>query len=187
MNNSLDVLKKISAHQVQGVMLHRDMMVYYDFLGLHCFKKMHKLQLFQELCCNNKINRYAINHLNRIIILDNVNPIFHIPSNWGNVDRMDVTNNNRQTYLKSGMEQWYKWECSTKELYSNAYKELCDTGDYVTAKKVMDMICDSDMEIKNIEHWIIKLEKIEYDIPMSLSFEDEINKKYDKKMAECCF
>ncbi len=182
MIDSIDILKEIAQHQLEGLMLHSDMMNCYDFLGLRAFKRIHEYHMFKEMMERDSICRYAINHLNKIIINDNhVDAKFYVPQSWASVDRLSVTNTNRQSYLKQFMETWHDWEKCTKKFYSKKYKELCDNEDPATAKKVMMLLSDADMELKSVERWVIKLNEIDYDMKVIVIFEDEIHDKYAEK------
>lgn len=181
---SPEILKEISSHQIIGIMLHHDMMVCYDFLGLRCFKRMHEYHMFKEMAENDGVNRYCINHLNKIIIDDNLVPYFEIPKSWVNENRMSINNSNKKSYIQSMFKKWHEWEKNTKELYSKKYIELLDLEEPATAKKVMCLVEEVDKELKCLERWILKLEAIEYDLKIISSFEEKVHDEYKKKTKE---
>lgn len=182
--SSYEILKQISSHQLTGVMTHHDMMLSYDFLGLRCFKRMHEYHMFSEMAEHDGINRYSINHLNKIIINDNLISYFDIPKGWESENRLNVNNSNRKSYLQNMMNKWHDWEIDTKKFYSLKYMELCAEGDLATAKKVMHLLKDVDKELKCLERWLIKLDEIEYDLKIIATFDKEVHDEYKDKTKE---
>lgn len=176
-----DVLSKIEQHQISGVMLHKNMMTAYDFLGLRSFKRLHEYRMFCELEEADRTMRYAINHYNRILPDGHPTAPFVVPADWVNVDRMSITNENRRKYLKIMMEKWVAWERNTKDAMQKLYKELLDAGEIATAKKVLRLVCDSDHELKNAERLYIKLVENEFDLKCVSVFEKEMHDHYKKK------
>ncbi|MEG0282945.1 MAG: hypothetical protein RR662_07200 [Clostridia bacterium] len=179
--NDIEIFKKINNQQISGIMFHNQMIKYYDFLGFRCFKRMHEYYYFKENASNDTINRYVINHLNKIIINADINYYFKIPENWENVNRLSVQNENRKSYLKQGIEKMHEFEIKSKEVYQNAYKELCNLGEVASAKKVMQLVEYVDMELKEVERLYLKLQKIDFDLKVIETFDNEMHDCYKEK------
>lgn len=185
--NDIDIFKKINDNQIQGIMLHRNMMIYYDFLGIRFMKRCHEFHYLSETTSNDTINRYVNNHLNRIMIIKNVSSPFDIPENWENVDRMKVTNDSRKQYFKQAIDKWHDWEIETKKLYQECYKELCNISEIASAKKVIQLISCVDDELKFLERKIILFTELEWDLKSIMMFDNELHDKYAKKTKEIGF
>lgn len=178
---AIDVLRNIHTHQIEGVMVHKNMMTAYDFLALRGFKRMHEYQMFSELAEADGIMRYAINHHNRVIPEGHPTAVFTVPAEWEKVDRMTVNNEHRKKYLKQMIEKWVEWERKTKVLYQQSYKQLCDMGEVATARKVGCLIEAVDCELKKAERLHIKLVELDFDIKSLVLFEDEMHDHYAEK------
>lgn len=178
---AVDIFKKISMHQISGVMLHKNMMRYYDFLGLHCMKRAHEYHMFKELAENDGIERYTINHLNHVIIDGHIPPPFIVPESWENVDRLTVKNDSRRKYLMEGMTKWHEWEKTTKAAYQAFYKELCEMGEVAAARKVLKLVKGVDKELKDVERLYIKMNEVEWDLKSIIGFADKMHDHYANK------
>lgn len=185
--SAIDIFKKIKEHQVSGVMLHKNMMQYYDFLGFHGLKRLHEYHMFKELMANDIVERYAINHLNRIIVEGHIPAPFKVPENWANVDRLAVKNEYRRQYLQDGMKKWHEWELLTKDTYQGLYKELCDMGEVAAAQVVLRLVEDVDKELKYTQRLFIKFTKMDWDLKSIEPFEKPMHDKFAKKTRKLKF
>lgn len=181
---AIDIFKKISERQIGGVMLHKNMMRAHDFLGIRCMKRLHEYRMFKELSENDGVERYAINHLNMVVIDGHIPAPFIVPEQWQYIDRLSVSNENRRRYMQEMFKTWHDWEKGTKKLYEECYKELCDMGEVAAAKKVGKMVADIDMELKGLERKFILFNEIEWDLKTIMMFDDEWHDYYKEKTKE---
>lgn len=176
-----EVFSKIDTHMKSGMILHDQLANYYDFLGLMGFKRLHEYQFLSESACMRGLNRYYINHYNRLIDDGEMHPESVIPANWRGPERRDVGVSTRRAAVKTGMEMWSAWESETKKLYEECYCELCEHKQIAAACKVKALIADVDMECKEAERLLLKLQAIDYDMPTILLMQDELHECYREK------
>ena len=62
-----EIYGRISKHMILGMMIHDQLANYYDFLGLKGYKRCHEYHFLSETCAYRGLNRYFINHHNKLI------------------------------------------------------------------------------------------------------------------------
>ena len=77
-----EIFKEISAHMVEGLMLHTQMTDYYDFLCLHGYKRCHEYHARREMQALRKLNGYFINYCNKLVEGKSANSPNVIPETW---------------------------------------------------------------------------------------------------------
>ena len=179
-----EIFSQISDHMVQGIMFHAQMSDYYNFLGLKGYAACHEYHFVCENYNFRKLNHYYLEHYNKLIQeLPTENPKV-IPSPWFKYSKQDVDANTRKTAIQSGMENWVKWENSTKEFYQNMYKELIALNEIAGAMEIKKYILDVDYELAEAKEKHIERKAIDYDITVIMPEQGEIYKKYKKKIRE---
>jgi NADH:ubiquinone oxidoreductase subunit len=176
-----EVFSIISAHQVEGMMLHNDMADYYDFLGLMGFKRMHEYHFLEETASLRGTHRYYINHYNMLVEEKQVKSTSHIPDAWVGYTRQSVDQAAKKNAVQSCMEKWVEWERSTKKLYEEMYCALCDAGEIASAMKVKELICDVDCELKCADRLHIELKSVGYDLSYIFFMQDTMHEEYREK------
>ena len=179
------VFEKISAHMVEGLMIHSKLSNYYGFLGLKGYEECHKYHYYLENNNFVKLNEYYLYHYGKLIPdASFINPNI-IPENWYNHERHDVTNETRKNAIQTGMITWVKWEQETKKLYKDMYLELHQNGEYDAALNIVrKLIKDVDEELADAKQIWLKKEIMEYDINDIILEQDNIYKKCKKKIKE---
>lgn len=180
----IEIFSEIYTHKLKGVMFHAECASLYDFMGLRGYKRCHEYQSLSEFCQAISVSRYAINHLNQMLI-DNPHQIQKItPANWKTATRFDVGDNDRKTMIRDIYKKWRDWETITKQYLSKKYKELFDAGNIPCSLKVQSMLSDVDSELKELERTYIKLNAVNYNIEYIVSIQDMIHEEYEKKEKE---
>ena len=179
-----EVFAKISAHMVKGLMIHTKLADYYDFLNLRGYKRCHEYHALKESCAYRGINRYFINHYNRLVPeLDIENPDV-IPESWYKYTRQDVDANTKRNAIKAGLDMWVDWEKETKTMYQEMYTELLSLGEIAGAIKVMNLICDVDTELKKAERYQLNKKAIDYNLSDIVQEQTRKHNKYKKKLEK---
>lgn len=180
-----EIYAELSAHMIRGMMIHEHLANYYDFLGLEGYKRCHEYHYLQESCNHRGLNRYFINHHNKLIPYTDIDNPDIIPNAWYNHVRQDVDSNTKKNGVRTGLTKWVDWERETKDLYQRMYKELLDIDEVASAMKVKELICDVDCELKKAERYQLNKEATGYDISDIINEQKSKHKKYDQKMREC--
>lgn len=176
-----EVFEKIDSHMKEGMIFHDKMADYYDFLGLMGFKRLHEYHFFCEAAEMRGINRYYINHYNRLIKETPMTPTSVIPISWYGPERREVGTSAKRSSIKSGMDAWAEWERATKTLYEECYCALCKEEEIAAACKIKELISGVDMELKEADRLCLKLQSIDYDMPTILLMQDEMHEHYREK------
>lgn len=179
-----EIFSHIAQHMIEGLMTHSQMIDYYAFLGLEGYSKCHEYHYYEEN--NNYINfcRYYMKHYNRLIVEKPFNNPGVIPDNWYRFARQDVDMNIRKNSIQVGFETWIRWERETKTLYEQYYKELINLNQTAAAMELKKYIIDVDKELAQAEQKDLSLKMIDYNIYDIMVEQEDVFKKYKKKLAE---
>lgn len=180
-----EIYAEISTHMIKGMMFHEQMANYYDFLGLEGYKRCHEYHYLEESCAHRGLNRYFINHHNKLIPEVEFEAPDVIPTNWYSHVRQDVDINTKRNAIKNGLVKWVEWERKTKKLYEKMYKELITIDEVASAIKIKELICDVDQELKEAERYHLNKEAINYDLSDIIAEQKSKHDKYKKEMKKC--
>ena len=179
-----EIFKKLLAHQIKGVMTHEQLANYYDFMNLHGYKRCHEYHAKREFDDMRKLQRYYINHFNKLIEEERVNDPEIIPASWYKYTRQEVDASTKRQAVKTGVEKWVEWETETKRLYEDMYNELLDLGEVAAAQKIACFVCAVDKELKWAQRKHINLLASDYNISYILGEQDHLHDWYKKKMRK---
>jgi hypothetical protein len=173
------IFEKIINHQIEGLMIHSQMADYYDFLGLHGFKRQHEYHYLEESCNMRGVSRYFINHFGKLLYPEKVENPEIIPEAWENFSRIA-----KQNAVKLLVAEWVDWERETKTLMQKAYLQLEDNGEVAAMLKIKELIEDVDCELKHAERLHIRLKSLNYNLGDIYAMQDEYHHKFKKKQRE---
>lgn len=177
-----EIYSKISAHMIEGMMTHEGLANYYDFLGLHGFKRVSEYYYIGETINHRRLNRYFINHHGKLIPEERVDNPVVIPESWYKYRREDVDTQTKRNAVKAGIERWVTWERETKTFLEEMCNQLYSIDAVADSIYIKSFICDVDKELKKAERCWIKMLSCNYDIIYILDLQDELHEKYKKKM-----
>lgn len=176
-----DIYKAIRDRQVSALMFHSQMADLFDFLGLMGFKRMHEYQYFSESAEGRGINRYYLNHHNKLLVGGHPQGPKVIPPEWGQYTRFDVTPPVRKQAVEKAFNEYQDWEMETKEMYSWYSKALADKGLIADSLKVEELVKDVDMELKTLNRLLLKLKAIAFDAVGVMDMQEELHEHYREK------
>ena len=177
-----EIYAKLSAHMIQGIMAHEKLANYYDFLNLRGYKRAHEYHMAKESKAFRKLNRYYINHFDRLIEEEPVPEPDIIPASWYRYTRHDVDPNTKRQAVKNGIDKWVAWEEKTKQLYESMYYELMAMRYVAAAEELACCIREVDKELKYAYRKQIELESVDYDLTTIIFEQTELHDKYKCKM-----
>lgn len=177
-----EIFSKLSAHMIEGMMFHEQMANYYDFLNLKGYKRCHEYHYFCETICHRKLQRYFINHYNKLIPDIPLNTSSAIPSSWYKYTRQDVDTATKRKETGNGVTKWITWEKETKALYTEMYQALEEIQECSAAEMVLKLIEDVDREIKYAERKQLDLKAIDYDMSVIIPCQKKIHNKFERKL-----
>lgn len=177
----IEVFASINNHMLKGLMFHSQLADYFDFLNLHGLKRCQEYHFLLECSEMRGIHRYALNHINKLIMDSPVEDPQVIPTNWKNYTRMQVDNNTRKSAVKEAFEKWFEWESLTKNFYEQQFKILTENSKIAEANKVNQLICDVDQELKEVTRKMLEYKSVDYSLDYILYQQDELHEKYKEK------
>ena len=178
-----EVFTKIAVHMVEGMMIHDQMSQAYDFLGLCGFAKCHAYHHMEETKGYIELVHYYSSRYHKLLTIKDIPKVDLIPQTWYKYTTSSADTNTKRQSTKDLMTKWVKWEQDTKQLYQQMYKELDNLGEIAAANKIKCYICAVDLELKNAEKSLNKLETIDYNIGTIISWQHSLHKKYKKLLG----
>lgn len=169
-----EVFEKVSAHQVEGMMLHDQMADGFHFLALPGFAHMHEKQFEEESREMRKVKKYFISRMNVLLGEGRPENPHALPKSWMNYTRQQVTTDSKRKAVRELMERWVSWEKETKALYSEACALLTEAGEIAAACMMKGLVRDVDEELCRAEEMQLRLEAVMYDMPTVEQMQGEI-------------
>ena len=173
-----EIFSDLSAHFIKGMMVHDQMANYYDFLSLRGYKRCHEYQFKKDSCNYRKLHRYFLNHYDRLIMDKSVSDPKIIPESWYRYTREDIDVQAKKNAVKSGVEQWVKWETETLKKLQDFQLDLYDEGEVASALFINKFIRDVEKELKCAKRKHLELSAVEYDLEYIYAEQKEIHDKY---------
>lgn len=177
-----EVFSELSAHFIKGMMVHDQLAQYYDFLSLRGYKRYHEYQFKHDSCAYRKINRFYINHYNKLITEKPVNDPNIIPESWYRYSREDVDAETKRVAIKNGITEWIKWETATLVKLQQSQLDLYDDGEVASAMFINKFIKDVECELKCAKRMYLDLSAVDFDMCYILDKQTGIHDKYKKML-----
>lgn len=180
--NCSEVYELVNSRQILALMFHDEMADLFNFLNLPGFKCMHEYQYMAESIEHRNLKRYYTNHHNKLLPIDELEPLEVIPDDWYQHQRGDVTPNIQKQYLQKAFEWYHTWEADTKTLYSRCAAYLL-TWEYAADFKILtDLVTDVDDELDRVQKLHLCLKSVDYDPVFVAELQDSYRKRYKHKM-----
>lgn len=179
-----EIYAEINARMIAALMFHSQMADYFDFLGLRGYKCLHEYQYVSEGKERCELNRYYINHHNRMIPDRYEGSVQMIPEGWKNANRISVGKSTKQKAVEDGFNEYRQWESDTKALYEKYAVTLRDDGHIADALRVEMLVDDVDGELKCLERMLVDLISAGYDMVYIVESQNSIHDRYKRKTAK---
>lgn len=177
-----EIFSEINNRFIGAIMMHGQFAVYFDFLGLRGYKRLHEYQHLAESIERRKVCRYYINHHNALIKEDFSGEVNIIPDAWYTAKRLSVGKSTKQKAVEDGFIEYHNWESETKSIYEKYSKKLRETGAVADAIFVEKLVEDVSAELQTVERMISDLISTGYDMVYITEIQPEIHEKYKKKL-----
>lgn len=177
-------ISKIIGQLLEGVMLHAQLCHYFHFLGLKGYAECQKYHYYDESASYMDLCKYYICHCHKLVIENRVENKNIVPNDWYKFTQFDVDITIRKTSIKTGMEQWVKWERETKTMLQQHYQNLVNLNEIALAEKISEKIRHVDEELAKAEDTLLTLQAVDFNISDIMPEQDEMYDKYKKKIKE---
>ena len=177
-----DVFSKLSSHLIEGLMFHDQLSNYFGFLSLNGYEMCHKYHYLSESLSYKELNSYYLKHYNKLVKEGKPTNPSAIPQSWYKFTRQDVDTNTKKNAVQAGFTKWVTWERDTKNIYEAMYSELVALGNIDASLFVAELIRDVSEELVEAEQYLTDLETDGYDISDIIIWQEELIKRYRKKI-----
>ena len=177
-----EIFTKLLSHMAEGTKTHDQLAKAFDFLKLEGFARMHDYHQCEEKLSYLLLYNYYSHHYHRLLKPEESIPSL-IPDTWFKYTSFDVDSGTKRNAVKELYTQWVSWEKETKTLYQEMRQELYKIGEVSAALELDSLIIDVTEELKHAEAQLIRMESIGYDLSEITSWQNQLKKKYKKKIG----
>lgn len=185
MKSRKELFQCISDIQLSAVMFHGQMMEYFQFIGLHGFKRFHEYRMKKELCERVKLRSYFLKHYGELLCEDGRTAERRevIPDDWKRYRSKDVTKTIVRQATQKAIKEYIEWESYAKEQYEEYAKELLELDCINDYEYVACLIRDTAYELQKAEKMSVKLNGVDYDMLYIQDIQKEMHDRCKKKMG----
>lgn len=179
-----EIFNKIVTHMLEGMMMHEQLANYFNFLSLEGYQYCHDYHYLEETISHRDIQKYFLDHYNKLIPESQPNVIQVIPSNWYKYKKENIDIDTKQEGIRKGFLAWNNWEFETKKLYENCYNELINMNEIAAAEVVRSLVVDVDEELAELMKIYFNILAVNFDLTVLVPEQKEMKKNYLKKMKK---
>lgn len=173
---------ELNKRMTTALMFHSEMSDYFNFMGLHGFKRMHEYQYFNESIGKRKLNRTYLDLHNMLISERGHEKVEVIPEDWYKHTRMDIDDSIVSKHTRLALKTYMEWEEETKQLLEDICHVMLDRGKITDYKVMACYLEDVTCELKKIYRLIEELNNVAYDVLYIMEKQKEIHDCYKEKM-----
>ena len=182
--NIQEIFLQLTNHMLEGMMVHEQLANYFAFLVLQGYQCCHEYHHLDETLNYRRLQQYYIEHYNLLLPEPQPTIIQTIPPVWYNIDRQQITIQDKQEGIKKGMLAWQNWEYETKKLYEQSYSNLLSIAEVASAEQIKELIIDVDNELVEVEQMYLSILAIDIDLTVIIPEQKELFKTYSKKIKK---
>ena len=180
---AVDILTELKARSIEGVMFHDKMREYFLYLGLHGYAAMHSFHETEERLGAEKLTDYFMAQNGSLIPDKALTAPDVIPAQWYRMRRQDTDAQWRRRAIRDGMTAWRDWEKGTAVFLKDIIFRLASENETTYSRIAEQKLSDVESEIAGVEEIIFDLESIEYNLPIIIEKQPDIEKKYLTKIT----
>ena len=177
-----EIFSKINNHMEKGIAYHKEFIKAYSFLGLWGYAKCQEYHYYEEICAQQQLEHYYMAHYFKLIQKEVEERKEIIPSTWYKYTAQAVDVGTKRSSIKELLTKWIEWEKETKKLYEEMCFELTNLTEVAAAIEIQKYIQDVDEELSWAQKQQLNLESIGYNLDVIVDWQDDIRKKYKKKI-----
>lgn len=177
-----DIFDEINKRYVAAMMIHGQMVDYFNFLGLKGYKRLHEYQFLTESLERREICRYFVDHHGKLLKDSFSGTVKVIPDSWYTASRLSIGKSTKQKAVEDGFIEYHNWEKETKEAYEKYAQQLRTNGNVSDALFVECLVKDVSEELEEVEKMVTDLISVGYDMVYITESQECIHDKYKKKL-----
>ena len=142
------IYSEISAHFLEGLMIHNKLMETFYFLGCYGYGDFHKKQYIDESKNYAKLAKYFISRNGKLIHTNQVSDPYVdsyakiYPFTYDQFSTEQI-----KSLITRSIDEWVKWETSTKYFLNDKISELIKMGENADAEFISIFLTDVDKEL----------------------------------------
>ena len=171
-----ETFAQLAKHMVKGLMVHDQMVNYFDFLGLDGFRLEQEKHYREESENYHRLCHFYMTHYGGLINPGEIANPNLIPQSWFKHVRSDVDNSTKRNGIENAFSEWKKWELEARKTYENAYKDLMSLNEVSAALFLVEFMKDVDEELELIDRRILALRSVDYDLVYVNELQDQNSK-----------
>lgn len=160
----IEIYAEVDRHMTAALMFHSEMSDYFNFLGLHGFKRAHELQYFEESIWKRKLHKKVLDLHNKLIPIRGHEKPEVIPVEWYGYTRLDVDDNILAKFVRQAVKQYKEWEEKTKTFYESVCCVFLEKGWLADYNLMMCYLDNVQHELKKIYRLCEELNGTGYDV-----------------------
>lgn len=176
-----EIFTNLCTHMIKGLMFHEQLSHYYHFLNLEGYKCCHEYHYLCETLSHIKLQRFYINHYDKLIPEERISGPEVIPSLWYKSSRGDVDTTTRKGAVRAGVEKWLEWEEDTHKCYLDAYLQLKELNETAAMHFVKELLIDVEEEIQTAKKKLLDLSTVDFSISYIAGQQEGLYKKYKEE------
>ena len=178
-----EIFNKLASHMEEGIAYHQELIRGYSFLGLWGYVKCQEYHYYEEAKHYKEFEHYYMTHYHRLLQIQ-LDKKELIPAIWYKYTMQAVDSGTKRNGIKELISKWIEWEKETKKLYEEMYLELTNLKEVAAAIEVQKYIEDVSEELSIAQKEQLNLDAIGYNLDVIIDWQDDIKKKYKKKIKE---
>lgn len=180
----IELYSEVNKRMTTALMMHANMSDYFNFMGLHGFKRIHECQYFEESINKRKLNRKILDIHNKIVPETGHEKIEVIPKDWYKYTRMDIDDNILAKFVRSAFKTYKEWEEETKCFYECIASIFMERGEFIDYQIMLCYVEKVQCELKKIYRLCGELNGVGYDAVYIMEIQKRIHDDYKHKMKK---
>lgn len=178
------LLDLIDSRMIEALMFHYDMMVYFKFLALDGYAKMHEYQYFEESKCRKDFQCFVLESTNKIACSHSITNPDVIPDEWLKHTRMDVGSSVMSKSVGDSFRQYIRWEEETCKMYESIACEFLMREKIRLYSKIKELVCEVNEELQKLYSMYENLVTSDFDVTYILDCQKYMEKEYKEKFKK---
>lgn len=179
-----EIFSRISAHMVEGIMLHEQLCSYFEFLNLDGYQYCHKFHYLSETLSQRDIQDFYIHKYNKMIPSAKIDSSSFIPDSWYGYTRQAVDIQTKRNAVRTAFDKIIKWEKSSCTLYNSMIAELETLHEYDASEKIKALSENVQNEIFQYEKEYLELVAVDFNMLPIIQRQKHLQKKFKKDMKK---
>lgn len=180
--SAVDVVRKVVERQTIGLMVHAELVAYFDFLGINGFANVQRLRYKDESREMMYTRKWFSDGYDGVINVGNVSDVGIVPNEWVGSDTRRIVANggNVKNDVKYAFERWIEWEENSLKVYGDSMYDADNLGDGRLSEFISYIVKCTDREVRYAKDMYWKLRNVDWDSYTVLLMQKDSVKEYKK-------